>query len=74
LTEPTIEVTHHGRKAKTAKIAITRKSGRSSGMTVRAAIDQGGSWIPYNVLALRDKKLINDQTILEPRTRSAWST
>jgi len=36
-----------------------------SGMTVRAAIEKIGL-DPYNVLALRDKKLINDQTILEP--------
>jgi sulfur carrier protein ThiS len=34
-------------------------------MTVRAAIEKVGL-DPYNVLALREKKLINDQTILEP--------
>jgi sulfur carrier protein ThiS len=36
-----------------------------SGMTVRAAIERVGL-DPYNVLALREKKLINDQTIVEP--------
>jgi len=36
-----------------------------SGMTVRAAIEKAGL-DPYAVLALRDKKLINDQTIIEP--------
>jgi sulfur carrier protein len=36
-----------------------------SGMTVRAAIEKAGL-DPYAVLALRDKKLINDQTILQP--------
>lgn len=37
----------------------------ASGMTVRSAIEKVGL-DPLNVLALRDKKLINDQTILEP--------
>ena len=36
-----------------------------SGMTVRAAIEKAGL-DPYGVLALRGKKLINDQTIVEP--------
>jgi len=36
-----------------------------SGMTVRAAIEKAGL-DPHSVLALRDKKLINDQTIIEP--------
>ena len=35
----------------------------ASGMTVRAAIEKVGL-DPLNVLALRDKKLVNDQTIL----------
>lgn len=37
----------------------------ASGMTIRAAIEKVGL-DPYNVLALRDKRLVNDQTILEP--------
>jgi len=37
----------------------------ASGMTIRAAIEKVGL-DPLNVLALRDKKLVNDQTILEP--------
>lgn len=37
----------------------------ASGMTVRAAIEKIGL-DPYAVLALRDKKLVNDQTILAP--------
>jgi sulfur carrier protein ThiS len=36
-----------------------------SGMTVRAALEKIGL-DPYSVLALRQRKLINDQTILEP--------
>ena len=36
-----------------------------SGMTVRAAIEKIGL-DPYSVLALRGKRLINDQTIIEP--------
>jgi len=36
-----------------------------SGMTVRSAIEKVGL-DPYSVLALKDKKLVNDQTILEP--------
>jgi sulfur carrier protein ThiS len=34
-------------------------------MTVRAAIEKAGL-DPYSVLALRGKRLINDQTIVEP--------
>jgi sulfur carrier protein ThiS len=36
-----------------------------SGSTVRDAIIKIG-FDPYSVLALREKKLINDQTIIEP--------
>ena len=36
-----------------------------SGMTVRAAIEKA-DLDPHSVLALRDKRLINDQTIIEP--------
>ncbi|MFH1086764.1 MAG: MoaD/ThiS family protein [Chloroflexota bacterium] len=36
-----------------------------SGMTVRSAIEKIGL-DPYAVLALRQKKLINDQTIIDP--------
>ncbi len=36
-----------------------------SGMTVRAAIEKVGL-DPQAVLALREKKLVNDQTLLEP--------
>ena len=36
-----------------------------SGMTVRASIKKVGL-DPYAVLALREKRLINDQTIIEP--------
>ena len=35
-----------------------------SGMTVRAAIEKVGL-DPYAVLALRNRKLINDQTLIE---------
>jgi sulfur carrier protein ThiS len=50
----------------TAKIKYRKQEWEvQSGMTVRAAIEKIGL-DPYNVLALRDKKLINDQTILEP--------
>lgn len=35
-----------------------------AGMTIRAAIEKVGL-DPYNVLALREKRLVNDQTILE---------
>ena len=35
-----------------------------SGMTVRAAVEKIGL-DPYSVLALRNKRLINDQTIIE---------
>ncbi|NLD72640.1 MAG: MoaD/ThiS family protein [Chloroflexi bacterium] len=37
----------------------------ASGMTVRSAIEKVGL-DPLNVLALRDRRLVNDQTILEP--------
>ena len=37
----------------------------ASGMTVRAAVEKAGL-DPYAVLALRQKKLINDQTIIDP--------
>ena len=36
-----------------------------SGMTIRAAIEKA-NLDPLAVLAVRDKKLVNDQTILEP--------
>ena len=36
-----------------------------SGSTLRAAIEKLGL-DPYAVLALREKKLINDQTLIEP--------
>lgn len=50
----------------TVKIKYRKKEWEvQSGMTVRAAIEKIGL-DPYNVLALRNKKLINDQTILEP--------
>ena len=50
----------------TAKIKYRKQEWEvQSGMTVRAAIEKIGL-DPCNVLALRDKKLINDQTILEP--------
>lgn len=35
-----------------------------SGMTVRAAVEKLGL-DPYAVLALRNKKLINDQTVID---------
>lgn len=37
----------------------------ASGMTIRAAIEKAGL-DPHSVLALRNGKLVNDQTILEP--------
>jgi sulfur carrier protein ThiS len=50
----------------TAKITYRKQEWEvASGMTVRAAIEKLGL-DPYAVLALRDKKLVNDQTILEP--------
>ena len=50
----------------TAKITYHKQEWEvNSGMTVRDAIIKIGL-DPYAVLALRDKKLINDQTILEP--------
>jgi sulfur carrier protein ThiS len=50
----------------TAKITYRKQEWEvASGMTVRAAIEKAGL-DPYAVLALRDGKLINDQTILQP--------
>ena len=50
----------------TAKIIYRKQEWEvASGMTVRAAIEKIGL-DPYAVLALRDKKLVNDQTILAP--------
>ncbi len=37
----------------------------ASGMTIRSAIEKVGL-DPQSVLALRDKRLINDQTLVEP--------
>ena len=49
----------------TAKIKYHKKEWEvKAGMTVRAAIEKAGM-DPYAVLALRDKRLINDQTIIE---------
>jgi|YNPBryantNP2012_1023418.scaffolds.fasta_scaffold110134_1 sulfur carrier protein ThiS len=36
-----------------------------SGQTVRAAIEKIGL-DPYSVMALRDKRLLSDQTVIEP--------
>ena len=36
-----------------------------SGMTVRSALEQVGL-DPHSVLALRNRRLINDQTLIEP--------
>ena len=50
----------------TAKIRYREQEWEvKSGMTVRDAIKKGGL-DPYAVLALRNKRLINDQTILDP--------
>ena len=50
----------------TAKIVFREQEWEvKSGMTVRAAIEKIGL-DPYAVLALRQKKLINDQTIIDP--------
>ena len=50
----------------TAKIKYRKQEWEvNSSMTVRAAIEKVGL-DPYSVLALRNKKLINDQTIIEP--------
>ncbi len=50
----------------TAKITYRKQEWQvNSGMTVRAAIEKIGL-DPYGVLALRDGKLINDQTIIQP--------
>ena len=49
-----------------AKITYRKQEWQvASGMTVRAAIEKIGL-DPYGVLALRDSRLINDQTILQP--------
>ena len=37
----------------------------NAGMTIRAAIEHAGL-DPHSVLALREKRLVNDQTIIEP--------
>jgi sulfur carrier protein ThiS len=50
----------------TAKITYHKQEWEvNSGMTVRDAIVKIGL-DPYAVLALREKKLVNDQTIIEP--------
>lgn len=50
----------------TAKITYRKQEWQvNSGMTVRAAIEKIGL-DPYGVLALRDSKLISDQTIIQP--------
>ncbi len=50
----------------TAKITYRKKEWEiTPGMTVRAAIEKAGL-DPYGVLALRDSKLVNDQTIVQP--------
>ena len=50
----------------TAKIVFRDQEWEvKSGMTVRAALEKIGL-DPYSVLALRQRKLVNDQTILEP--------
>ncbi len=50
----------------TAKITYHKQEWEiDSDITVRDAIVKIGLE-PYNVLALRDKKLLNDQTIIEP--------
>ncbi len=49
----------------TAKISYRKQEWEiNSGMTVRDAIAKIGL-DPYSVLALRGKKLVNDQTIIE---------
>lgn len=51
---------------RTAKIKYRNKEWEvRSGMTIRAAVEKAGL-DPYAVLALREKRLINDQTIIEP--------
>jgi len=37
----------------------------ASGMTIRSAIEKVGL-DPQSVLALREKRLVNDQTLIEP--------
>jgi len=55
-----------GMMMSTAKIRYRKREWEvKSGMTVRAAIEKTGL-DPYSVLALRGKRLINDQTIVEP--------
>jgi sulfur carrier protein ThiS len=50
----------------TAKITYRKKEWDvESGSTIRSAIEKLGL-DPYTVLALRDKKLVNDQTIIQP--------
>lgn len=50
---------------RTAKIKYRNKEWEvRSGMTIRAAVEKAGL-DPYAVLALREKRLINDQTIIE---------
>lgn len=49
----------------TAKISYRKQEWEiNSGMTVRDAVAKIGL-DPYSVLALRGKKLVNDQTIIE---------
>ena len=53
-----------------AKIVYRKKEWEvESGSTIRAVIEKLGL-DPYSVLALRHKKLINDQTIIEPNDES----
>jgi len=50
----------------TAKITYRKDEWEvNRGMTIRDAMVKAGL-DPYAVLALREKKLVNDQTILEP--------
>ena len=50
----------------TAKLKYKKEEWQvRSGMTVRSALERVGL-DPLAVLALRNKKLINDQTLLEP--------
>jgi sulfur carrier protein ThiS len=50
----------------TAKITYRKREWEvRGGMTVRAAIEKVGL-DPTSVLAVREKRLINDQTIIEP--------
>jgi len=55
-----------GDEVKSATIKYRNKEWEvKSGMTVRAAIEKAGL-DPHAVLALRDTRLINDQTVIEP--------